>query len=184
MAIATGPSAAAPSPMASDAAERAAVLVLSRDLLASDSATEVLRRECAEDHLASPPAIRAVRIGGPEEQASAEVRARLGAAPGQTVAYRHVRLMCGGHIMSDADNWYLPRRLTAAMNRALDQTQVPFGVAVRPLGFHRRTIGVETPSNGKSPLIHRAILVDAAGTPFSYVVERYTREALALTPRR
>ena len=52
----------------------------------------------------------------------------------------HVQLTCGAHVLSDAENWYLPARLTADMNRRLEETEAPFGRVVAPLGFHRRTL--------------------------------------------
>ncbi len=49
--------------------------------------------------------------------------------------------MCGGHVLSEADNWYVPARLTPQMNRALDTSDTPFGAAVKALDFHRATPG-------------------------------------------
>jgi len=45
------------------------------------------------------------------------------------VKYRRVQPSCGDHILSEADNWYVPRRLTPEMNRLLETTDVPFGRA-------------------------------------------------------
>ncbi len=42
--------------------------------------------------------------------------------------------------MSKADNWFVPARLTAAMNALLDSTQTPFGAVIAPLGPIRRTL--------------------------------------------
>jgi chorismate-pyruvate lyase len=99
------------------------------------------------------------------------------------VAYRRVRLGCGADILSEADNWYLPDRLTPDMNRKLDQTDTPFGLAVRPLNFSRRTLAAKHSPDVEHVLEIRAVLVSASGAPFSYVVEDYTRN-LALTPGR
>ena len=150
------------------------------------SATEVLRDWCAERRLADPPVIKAERDLSVDKPADSEVRALLGAAPGETVRYRRVRLACGGRVLSEADNWYRPGQLTAEMNRQLDQTDTPFGAVVRPLGFHRRTLGVEQlfdPGKSTATLPHilvryRALLVDQKGAPFSLVVESYTADLL------
>jgi chorismate-pyruvate lyase len=150
------------------------------------SATEVLRDWCAERRLADPPVIKAERDISVDKPADSEVRALLGAAPGETVHYRRVRLSCGARVLSEADNWYRPGQLTAEMNRQLDQTETPFGAVVRPLGFHRRTLGVEhlfDPGRRTAALPHtlvryRALLVDRKGAPFSLVVESYTAELL------
>jgi hypothetical protein len=167
----------------------AVVRALSNDLLIHDSATEVLRRWCADHRLADPPVIKAERDHGIDKPADLEVRARLRAAPGELVRYRHVRLACGGHILSEADNWYLPALLTPDMNRQLDQTDRPFGVVARPLAFHRHTLKavqlLTDPGARSVPhavLRHEAVLTTAAGRPFSLVIETYTSEVLGLSP--
>jgi hypothetical protein len=150
------------------------------------SATAVLRDWCAERHLADSPVIKAERDLSVDKPADGEVRALLGAAPGERVRYRRVRLACGGRVLSEADNWYRPGQLTAEMNRRLDETDTPFGAVVKSLGFHRRTLGVEqlfNPEKRTAPLPHilvryRALLVDQKGAPFSLVVESYTADLL------
>jgi hypothetical protein len=176
-----------------------AVLALAQGLAARDladfegrldkggSATEVLRGWCAEHHLADPPVIRAERDLSQDKPADGEVRALLGAAPGEPIRYRRVRLMCGARVLSEADNWYRPGRLTTEMNRQLDETETPFGAVVKPLGFHRRTLGVEhtfDPAKGAAALPHtlvryRAVLLDQKDVPFSLVVESYTAALLS-----
>jgi hypothetical protein len=39
-------------------------------------------------------------------------RNELGIDAGVPVRYRRMRLSCGGPVLSEADNWYLPRLLT------------------------------------------------------------------------
>lgn len=163
------------------AAERAATELEAR-LDPGGSATEVLRGWCAEHRLADPPAIRAERILSVDKPADAGVRVLLGAAPGETIRYRRVHLACGAHVLSEADNWYRPGQLTAEMNRQLDQTETPFGTVVRPLNFHRRTLGVEKPSDPHTLLRYRALLLDPQETPFSLVAESYTVELLGFSP--
>ena len=119
---------------------------------------------------------------GAEKVPDAGVRAQLGARPNEAIRYRHVRLRCGGHVLSEADNWYLPARLTADMNRRLDETNTPFGAVVRQLAFHRRTLEVGPLSGARGILRVRAVLIDGAGAPFSVVVETYTRDLLASSP--
>ena len=68
------------------------------------------------------------------------IRRLLQVGAAEPVRYRRVRLACGDQILSDADNWYVPARLTAEMNHTLDETDTPFGAVVKPLDFRRRTI--------------------------------------------
>jgi chorismate-pyruvate lyase len=152
-------------------AQPAPVKQLEADLAASPSATQFLTRRCAALKLASPPVIRAVRVKL-ERPASAEVRRQLGVSAGEPVRYRRVQLDCGSHVLSQADNWYVPARLTPAMNRTLDTTEIPFGAVVKPLNFHRKTLKLEP---GKETLRVTAVLISGAGAPFSLVVENYSR---------
>ena len=162
----------------------AKIEALNAQLLAHDSATAVLAQWCADHRLADPPVIVARRLPG-EKPADARVRALLHAAPGEEIRYRHVALACGAHVLSNADNWYRPGRLTAAMNAELDATDHPFGAVVRSLNFRRETLSAEvlvSPGDAAAPaavLRHEAVLETPDGTPFSLVVETYSTEVLA-----
>ena len=108
--------------------------------------------------------------------------------------------MCGPLTVSEADNWYVPSRLTPEMNRLLETTDLPFGKVVRSLRFKRRTLAatllwsplpegwemsaaaVSDAADSAMPhnlLKHRAVLTLPDGTPISEVVETYTRNVLA-----
>jgi len=97
---------------------------------AQDSATAALGQWCAARALATPATIRAISVPGMPRAASATVRARLGVDAQEPLAYRHVRLACGARVLSDAQNWYVPARLTPEMNRLLESTDTPFGTVV------------------------------------------------------
>ena len=175
---------------------------LNADLLSHDSATATLQRWCAEHGLAAEPRIVAHRVSV-EKPADAEVRTLLAAGADEPIRYRRVALACGERVLSEADNWYRPGRLTAEMNRALETTETPFGAVVRSLGFHRRTLDAvllfEPLSDGwerrpRPPTLrhalalphellrHRAVLETPDGVPFSLVVETYTDEVLRSSP--
>ena len=174
---------------------------LNADLLSHDSATLTLERWCGAHRLASPARVVALRVPDVDKVPTPGQRRELGVAPAEAVRYRRVRLMCGGLVLSEADNWYVPGRLTAEMNELLDTTDTPFGAAVRPLHFQRHTLsstllwlplpaGWETDAAGARALRagqpmppklleHRAVLTLPDGTPFSEVVETYTSNVLA-----
>lgn len=192
-------------PWPDDPATRLAALALletlDADLLSHDSATLTLDRWCAAHRLASPAQVVAERRHDVDKPATDEQRRLLGVSPTEPVRYRRVRLSCGGHVLSEADNWYVPARLTPDMNRALDTSDVAFGRAVQALRFTRHTLSAErlwrplpdgwemgaglpaaTPGSLPVPaavLRHRALLRLPDGTPFSEVVETYTGEVLA-----
>jgi hypothetical protein len=128
------------------------------------SASAVLGEWCAARRLG--PLIARRESGEPA--AGLAIRRLLGAEPGEAVAYRRVSLSCGGRVLSRARNWYLPDRLTPEMNHRLAGADAPFGEVVRPLGFHRTTIGA-----GHRRI--RAVIARADGKRFSYVVEDYAR---------
>ena len=159
-------------------AQDGALARLKADLLANPSATQVLTRWCGDLHLASPAVIRAMRDRAADKPATPEIRATLGAAGDEPIRYRRVKLMCGTHILSEADNWYRPSQLTEATNRTLDETDTPFGTVVWPLGFSRRTLDVAAGSDAMTVLRVRGLLM-AGGAPFSLVVENYRPELVA-----
>lgn len=171
---------------------------LNATLLSQASATQTLQQWCDDHHMASPAQIRAQLDNDTRKEADDEIRARLQAQPGERVAYRRVKLSCGPHILSVADNWYLPSRLDADMNRLLETTDTPFGRAVAALKFRRQTEQVrvlwnplptgwelamphiparDTPLQiAPEVLQHRAVLYRGSdNAPFSVVVETYQR---------
>jgi hypothetical protein len=175
---------------------------LNADLLSHDSATLTLERWCADHRLAPSPRVVAERVQGAEKAPTDEQRQQLGVQPTASLRYRKVKLLCGTVVLSEADNWYVPDRLTPEMNKLLDTTDTPFGKAVQPLHFRRHTLSARV----LAPLLpekwwemspdalaarsqesclpahvleHRAVLTLPDGTPFSEVVETYTANVLA-----
>jgi chorismate-pyruvate lyase len=161
----------------------ALVQQLNAELLSHDSATAVLESWCGQRRFADPAKVTARLVRRTDVKATPALRRELHAAPGERVRYRRVQLVCGTHVLSNADNWYLPGRLTPEMNRLLDETDTPFGKAVKALGFRRRTLsaevlvrpGVEVRADS-AVLRHRALLATPDGAPFSKLVETYTGE--------
>jgi chorismate-pyruvate lyase len=113
---------------------------LHADLLMAKSATLVLEAWCKEHRQSSDPKIQAIRDSARQKPAPAEVKELLKVKAQETIRYRSVKLACGTHIFSEADNWFVPERLTPLMNERLEKTDTPFGVAVKDLNFTRRTI--------------------------------------------
>ena len=109
-----------------------------------------------------------------DQPAGPDIRRLLKVAAGEPVRYRRVRLSCGAQVLSDADNWYVPARLSAEMNATLDGTETPFGTVVKPLNFQRRTLKTGALHDGTHVLRVTALLVDAEQRPFSLVQENYT----------
>jgi chorismate-pyruvate lyase len=178
----------------------ALIETLNSQLLSNNSATLTLEQWCDIHHLASPPRIKAVRVPDVDKVVSPEQRQELHVTATEPVRYRRVRLECGSVVLSEADNWYVPSRLAPEMNKLLDTTDTPFGKAVQPLHFQRRTLsakvlwrplpdGWEMNAAGIGAAVvapmpanlleHRAILTLPDGTPFSEVVESYTANVLA-----
>ena len=171
---------------------------LNSELLSNNSATLTLERWCDVHHLASPPRLEAVRVPGVDKPVSPEQRQELHVTPTEPVRYRRVQLACGSTVLSEADNWYVPSRLTPEMNKLLDTTDTPFGRAVQTLHFQRRTLsskllwhplpdGWEINAASINAAVvpmpatlleHRAVLTLPDGTPFSEVVESYTANVL------
>lgn len=180
---------------------------LNANLLAGTSATLTLEKWCADHAMASEPRVVARLLRGADKPATQEQRARLGVSAGTPLHYRRVQLYCGGHLLSEADNWYVPGRLTPAMNRLLEETETPFGKVVLPLAPYRRTIGAATlwsplPERWESSTFpadaagtggnamaipaalfeHSAILYTRDHEPIAEVRETYQRGVLAFPP--
>lgn len=152
-------------------------------LAVQDSATVALGQWCAERGLAPRPAIRAIRVDSAAPQPSAQIRAMLGVGDAEPLAYRHVRLACGSVVLSEAHNWYVPARLTPAMNAQLASTDTPFGTVVAPLGFRRERgaalHGAATGCPADTVLSHSAVLRIPGGGAISALVECYTPANIA-----
>lgn len=176
------------------------------ELLSNPSATRTLDRWCrAHDLAPEGETIVADRVHGEDKTATEDIRALLQVASDEPVAYRRVRLRCGERVLSEADNWYVPSRLASGMSELLNTSDVPFGRVVQALGFSRSTLsakllwrplpegwetGAELPARSDVPLAlppflleHRAVLKLPNGTPFSALVETYTRDVLDFQPR-
>lgn len=152
-------------------------------LLVEPSATALLARWCEGRGLADPAEIRAVVDRDAILQPGDEQRAHLKVGAVERVVYRRVRLMCGSHVLSEAENWYVPSRLNPEM-LALLEGDTPFGKVIRPLDPRRVTISTARLWNGKLPipqaiLRHRALVIDRGGNPLAEVRETYQRDLIA-----
>jgi chorismate-pyruvate lyase len=179
---------------------------LNAELLASRSATQTLQQWCGDHRLADEPKVVARVVDRAGAAATSEQRQRLKVGAGDAVAYRRVRLECGGQVLSVADNWYVPGRLTKEMNQLLDASETPFGTVVRPLEPFRQTLAVtllwsplpEGWDRGAAAIdraspagtlalpdalfAHRAVLFTRDHVPFAEVYEVYQRQLLAFAP--
>jgi ketosteroid isomerase-like protein len=158
--------------------------MLSAEILGTQSATTTLERWCRDHHLADTARLVARAVGGAHRAPSREQLHRLEVGGEQDVAYRRVRLQCGARVLSEADNWYVPARLTAEMNRSLETSDTPFGRVVAPLQPYRRTFAVKVLwSDSTRPIPetlfeHHAVLYTREDKPFSEVAEVYRRDLL------
>lgn len=171
-------------PRAADAIE-----ALRSQLRTADSATAVLDRWCASHRMAPPGAVVADKIPTAAGQTPTAPRRLLRIGSNEPVGFRHVRLRCGDHVLSDALLWYVPSRVTEAMNRQLRETNIPFGRVIAPLHFRRRSlaarrmwpperIGAPSGEMPASLFYQTALLVLPDGAPVAYVREVYLRGVL------
>ena len=201
----------AQSPLASHPSEsglvtrlKAALLLetLNAELLSHASATATLEGWCATHSLAVPPRIVAERVLNVDKAPTDEQRRELRVTRSDIVRYRRVKLRCGTLVLSEADNWYVPARLTTEMNELPGTSETPFGRVVKSLDFQRHTLSAKVLSPVVPPgwetmppariedmgepclparlLEHRALLTSPDGTPFSEVVETYTDSVLSM----
>jgi chorismate-pyruvate lyase len=181
---------------------------LNADILASPSATQSLEKWCRDHKMTNDPRIVARLVNDFHKVPTAEQLQRLQVTNSNEVKYRRVELYCGNHLFSKADNWYVPGRLTAAINKLLETSDTPFGKAVQELHPYRRTFAVkilwsplpvgweqelsarvQARKAGKLTIPkdlfeHNAILYTSDNKPFSEVSEIYQRQVLAFPRKR
>ncbi len=178
----------------------ALIETLNANLLASNSATKTLEAWCGAHHMAAEAKLHARLRRDVQKPITPEQRARLNIGPNEPVVYRRVDLACGDHVLSQADNWYVPSRLQPAMEKALETSDIPFGRAIQNLHPRRQTFGVNVlwhplpdgwelappaadhgGANLSIPSVlfeHHAIVYSGDGRPISEVDEHYTDEIL------
>ena len=178
-----------------DVATAVALLqTLNVEILGSRSATLTLENWCRRQHLGQVPRIVARRLKGCPKPLRPEQREWLQVSPEEEVRHRKVQLLCGRRVLSEADNWYLPNRLTAEMNGLLDTTDTPFGKAVQALNPRRRTLAVKLfwlplsvgrPKDRSRPVEipdsvfeHLVVLYGGGHKPLALVRETYKRQLL------
>jgi hypothetical protein len=166
--------AGAGAPMTSEASPIAA---FEAALAAAATATGLLQRLCGE----TP--VRAEVDRDASAPAGADSLARLGVANESALGYRRVRLMAGARLLSVAENWFVPVRLTPAMCDALETGDKPFGAVIAPLAPRRLPLSVQRLWGGRGDppdalLSVRAMIVSGAGMPLAIVSERYQRGVL------
>jgi hypothetical protein len=184
----------------------ALVETLNATLLAARSATFTLDKWCADHKLGGETKIHARLMRDVDKPIIAEQRRRLQIGDDEPVKFRHVELKCGDRVLSEADNWYVPSRLTPEMNQLLETTDIPFGRTVADLKPTRQTFAAEIiwrpledgweqrPPSADRPeqklqipptlFEHRALLYTPDRKPIAEVDETYTRGNLAFAPPR
>jgi chorismate-pyruvate lyase len=163
--------------------EGQAIAAFEANLASHASATQALQQWCEARGIAPGETIRVEFVTGADEAPPADLRTVLGVSAEEPLGYRHVRLICGDKVLSDAHNWFVPARLTGEMNRQLAETTVPFGRIAASLKFTREPLSAARRGDPGCPddaiSTHRARLVLPDGRPLAYVVECYTAENLA-----
>ena len=168
-------------PAPTDAGAAHLIALLTARLMTGHSATAVLEAWCVERGFAGAPPLRARSLDGGAKALTPIQRDRLAIGSDEPVRYRRVRLDFGGHVLSEAENWYVPSRLTPAMNAILDATETPFGHVVQALAPTRRNLALRIvrPDDGTWPgpdtalFAIEAVLSNAQGVPVCEVAETY-----------
>ncbi|MFO1254590.1 MAG: hypothetical protein U1E37_02870 [Sphingomonadaceae bacterium] len=158
------------------------VAAFEANLAAHASATAALQLWCDQRGIAPGSAITVEFVSGADALPPEEIRGTLGVGAGAPLGYRHVRLVCGTAVLSEAHNWYVPARLTPEMNRQLSESQVPFGRVAAALHFTREPLASTRRGDPGCPVgaisTHRALLRLPDGAPLALVVECYTEANL------
>ncbi|RWR28438.1 hypothetical protein D2T31_13860 [Sinirhodobacter populi] len=98
--------------------------------------------------------------------------------PGAPMRYRRVRLDWGGTMVSQAENWYLPRRLPPGIAARLLDSTIPFGVLLAPFAPLRRAIRTEILDRSDVALEVQAVMALPGRGDVALVRELYSRALL------
>jgi chorismate-pyruvate lyase len=160
----------------------AVISAFEANLAAHASATEALSQWCKARGIDSDGKITVQFVRGADEAPPTDLRQTLGVSADEPLGYRHVKLVCGSAVLSEAHNWFVPARLTPEMNRQLATSDVPFGKVAASLAFTREPIASARRGDPGCPAgaisTHRALLRLPDGKPLALVVECYSEENL------
>jgi len=126
--------------------------------------------------------IVAYKLGADTRPAPGRIAALLDTPEGEIVGYRKVALASGDRVLSRADNWFTPGRLSSGVNAGLDASQTPFGRLVSRMSPTRRVISADrlwAPPHEAAPAeVFRLFAVvsgvtDAGLRPLAVVNETY-----------
>ena len=160
----------------------ALIWALSTRLIAGATATQSLLAWCEEHGLSDGPITVDVRHRFSPAVVPDDVLPALDLDPGETIHYRQVRLMRGTLPLATAENWFVPQRLTVAMNEALDETGTPFGTVIAPLRPVRRILAASIQPQPEIILEHVALIRSGSGPALALVKEGYLPDLVSFAP--
>jgi hypothetical protein len=162
----------------------AVISAFEANLAAHASATEALSQWCKARGIDPAGRITVQFVRGADQALPADLRQTLGVSADEPLGYRHVKLICGSAVLSEANNWFVPARLSPEMNRQLAESDVPFGRVAASLAFTREPLASARRGDPGCPAgaisTHRALLRLPTGEPLALVVECYTEANLGL----
>ena len=84
--------------------------------------------------------------------------------------------------LAAAENWFVPQRLTAAMNEALDETEVPFGTVIAALRPLRRILATSIQPQPEIILEQVALIRSGSGLALALLKEGYLPDLVSFAP--
>lgn len=151
---------------------------LMQRIASADSMTECLRDWCDAFAIGSGTLRVVHATASGTIPANLHTRAALNLQPGETIRHRRIKLVYGDTELLEADNWYVPERLTEMANTLLEDTDTPFGIAISQHSQTRQTLSVETPDQ---PHTSREALIPSAAWDAPLMI---VRAAVSLEARR
>lgn len=132
--------------------------------------------------------VRARKLSTATLAAPASVASLLDLGGDEPTGYRAVELVCGQRVLSRAENWFVPSRLSAGINARLADTDEPFGLLIAGLQPRRETLDLvrlwtsgAMPVSGELFRLNAVVsaLAPAGRRPLAIVTETYLADALA-----
>lgn len=120
------------------------LLTLKGRVQTADSMTEILRQWCDTHGIGHGPLRSEHAPASGELPPSPRAIDALQLRSEESTRHRGIVLMRGDVGLLEADNWYVPGRLPAEVNKVLETTDTPFGAALPGDGQTRKTLYCDT----------------------------------------
>lgn len=157
---------------------------LNQHLIRSKNAPATLDYWC-HNYLSPDAELTVTAVKEPTPTLPTEVMAQLHSGAITAPKYLKLQYLCAGKVVAVFEHWYLPKMLPHNVAQQMQQHPISFGRELRKLGYYRQSLSNEPEwlDAGSLPAIvlqQQAVIYRNDKTPFSVVMEHYSRQLLPI----